>query len=90
MEGHKQKMEWQVWLSDGSTRNSQDHKWADVPHGILVVRVWGHKTLGKVVSWGEAFYGRPDTWKHEARVSDDEFARVLKEAQETTIPPSER
>lgn len=83
-------MEWDVWLADGTRRNSSQHTWEDVPDGVLVVRVWGHPSRGKMILWGDAYYGRPDTLKMEARVSDEEFARVLTEAQTTTLPPSGR
>lgn len=82
--------EWEVYLSDGSTRNSRECTWENVPHGVLVMRVWGHPKFGKMVLWGDAHYGHPDTIKQEARVSDDEFARVLELAQSNAVPPSRR
>lgn len=78
-------MRWRVWLADGSTRNSAEHRWADVPHGVLVVVAWdeqGHRW----VNWGDGVYGEPGTWKNAAMVADEVFERVLKEAQDAREP----
>jgi hypothetical protein len=81
--------EWEVWLVDGTRLNSAEHEWPAGARGVLVVRAWGGP-FGDTVSWGEAYYGRPDTWAMEGRVSDEEFRRVLAEAQATLLPPSGR
>ena len=82
-------MEWEVYLADGSTRDSLRHSWDDVPDGVLAVRVWkGPK--GNMILWGDAYYGRPDTLKMEARVPDAEFDALLERVRENRIPPSER
>jgi hypothetical protein len=81
-------MEWEVWLVDGTTLSSVGHEWDDVPDGVLVLRWWGPN--GKGVNWGDGIYGHPATAKQAGWVSDEEFARVLAEAQATTLPPSKR
>jgi hypothetical protein len=84
-------MQWDVWMVDGSRWDSSRHTWEDVPErGVLVVRVWDHPTRGDLVLWGDAYYGRPDTLKMEGRVSDDEFARALEDAQQTLVAPGAR
>lgn len=75
---------WIVWLSDGTTRASRDHRWEDVPDGVLVVRWWGPS--GDGINWGDGLYGDPASHKQAAMVSDEAFARVLAEAQATTEP----
>lgn len=80
--------EWEVWLADGTTRNSRDHSWDDVPDGVLVVRYWGPR--GKGVNWGDGLYGHPATIRQAGYVSDEEFAKVLAEAQKQTVPPTKR
>ena len=82
-------MEWLVYLADGTTRNSTDHQWDEVPDGVLVVRVWDGPR-GDLVDWGNSYYGRPDTLKMEARVSDATFAQVLALAQAEDRRPSAR
>ena len=84
--------EWEVWLNDGTTRNSAQHTWDDVPDGILVVRYWKHPKFGKGINWDNGgFYGPPDeTMRTEGRVSDEEFAKVLAAARASTVPPSGR
>jgi hypothetical protein len=42
------------------------------------------------VNWSDGVYGHPSTWKQAGWVSDEEFSRVLSEAQETITPPSQR
>ena len=79
-------MEWLVYLADGTTRTSHEHAWADVPDGVLVVRVWDGPR-GDMVLWGDAYYGEPSTLKMEARVSDKEFQRVLAHAWAQQRPP---
>jgi hypothetical protein len=84
-------MEWDVWLADGTRRDSLRHTWEDVPDGILIVRIWDHPTKGKLVNWDSGgWYGHPSTIRMEGRVSDAEWPRVLAEAQATTLPPSRR
>jgi hypothetical protein len=80
-------VEWLVYLADGTIRSSSDCRWEDVPDGVLVVRVWG-SPKGEMVLWGDAYYGRPDTLKMEARVSDEAFAHVLTVAWARSEPPS--
>lgn len=80
--------EWEVWLADGTTRNSREHAWGDVPDGILVLRWWGPTDKG--INWGDGRYGRPDTQRNAGLVSDEEFARVLAVAQAAAISPSQR
>jgi hypothetical protein len=81
--------EWEVWLADGTTRNSRDHTWEDVPDGVLVVRRWaGGKP--KLVSWGEGQYGHPNSLREAGYVSDEEFQLVLAEAKAQAVPPSKR
>lgn len=81
-------MEWEVWLADGTTRSSQTCTWADVPDGIVAVRIYGSQ---KWVNYGDGVYGEPGTWKNAALVSDEDFARVLTEARDPhRLPPSER
>jgi hypothetical protein len=82
-------MEWEVWFTDGTRRTSQDSTWADLPEGVLVVRAW-FPNGSMAVNWSDGVYGHPSTWKQAGWVSDKEFARVLQEAQETTVPPSQR
>lgn len=85
------KIEWEVWYADGSRYTSQTHTWDQLPPiGVQVVRVWGHPVFGKVVSWGEAYYGDPATWKMESRMTDAAFAQMLAEAQADAVPPSQR
>lgn len=42
--------EWEVWLYDGSTRNSRDHNWEDLPddpeRGVLVLKWWDSRNKG--------------------------------------------
>lgn len=86
-------MEWEVWLTDGTRRTSREMTWEALQAegvGVLVVRYWRVPGLGDGVSWGEAFYGRPDTLLSAGWTDDTTFARVLAEAQATTVPPSER
>jgi len=82
-------MEWEVYLADGSTRDSARHTWDDIPDGVLVVRVWGGPK-GNMLLWGDAYYGRPDTLKMEGQVTNDEFERVLELARGNRNPPSKR
>lgn len=81
-------MEWQVWLADGTTRDSARHRWDDVPDSILVVRWWSPQRNG--VLWGDSAYGHPATLRGSADVADDVFQRALAAAQATTVPPSGR
>lgn len=81
-------MEWEVWLADGTTRDSRTCSWMDVPDGVLVVRYWGPK--GKGINWGDGLYGDPSTIKQAGWVSDEEFAAVLARAKEQTTLPSKR
>ena len=81
------KTEWKVWLADGTTRNSREHRWADDWDGVLVVRWWGAR---KGINWGDGLYGRPDTFKSAGLVSDEEFNRVLELARGDSHPPSKR
>jgi len=81
-------LEWEAWLADRVLCSLTD-EWPVGERGVLVVRVWGGP-FGDGVSWGEAFYGDPSTWACEGRVSDEEFARVLAEAQAASVRPSER
>lgn len=80
-------MEWEVWLDDGTARDSSTHTWDDVPDGVLVVRYWGDRSG---VNWGDGLYGRPDTYRAAAMVSDEMFARTLATAQSQHTPPSQR
>jgi hypothetical protein len=80
-------VEWEVWLTDGRVLSSVSHQWADVPDGVLVVRLWGPNW----VSWGDGVYGQPGTWKNAGWVDDDTFLRVLAEARSPgRLPPSRR
>jgi hypothetical protein len=86
--------EWQVWLADGTTRDSSRHTWEDVIREaaaagyVLAVRWWGPR--GNGVNWGDGLYGRPDTLVDAGMVSDEEFERVMCEVHATTRPPSAR
>ena len=80
-------MEWVVWLADGSIWNSHEHTWEEIPDGVLVVRVW-NSPRGKLLMWGDAYYGRPDTLKMEAMVSDEQFYTTLEIARGCNNPPS--
>jgi hypothetical protein len=82
-------MEWEVWFTDGTRRDSLTHAWADLPDGVLVVRAW-FDNGSMAVNWSDGVYGHPSTWKQAGWVSDEEFSRVLSEAQQATIPPSQR
>jgi hypothetical protein len=81
-------MEWEVWLADGTTRNSRAHRWEDVPDGILVLRWWGPH--GKGINWSDGLYGHPATHKQAGFVSDEEFSRAMEAAKASTSPPSQR
>jgi len=80
-------MKWCVWFADGRILDSAHDEWPAGERGVLVVVAWDERG-GRTVSWGEAFYGRPDTWAVEGRVSDEEFARVLAKAKATLEPPA--
>lgn len=81
--------EWEVWLADGRRLTSVEMAWADLPHGVLVVRAW-FPSGTMTVNWDDGLYGHPDTWKQAGWVSDETFARVLAEAQAMIVPPSQR
>lgn len=89
-------IEWELWFADGSRLNSSEGVWPTAEEarsrgGVLVVRVWNHPSFGKVVNWDNGgFYGHPDSMIVEGRVSDQEFARILAEAQAVRTAPSER
>jgi hypothetical protein len=82
-------VEWDVWCTDGRRYDSRACAWAEVPHGVLVVRAW-FPGGAMTVNWGDGLYGEPGTWKEAGWVSDETFARVLADAQATSIPPSGR
>lgn len=73
-------MGWEVWLADGSTMNSTEHKWEDVPDGILVVRWWNKEKRQKGIHWDDSYYGDPNTWKAGAFVDDEKFQAAMNEA----------
>lgn len=82
-------MEWEVWLADGSTRDSARHEWDDESwDGVLVMRWW--KPPQKGICWGDSNYGLSSTVKNGAIVARDVFARAMKAAQAATAPPSKR
>lgn len=79
-------MGWEVWLKDGSTMNSAEHKWEDVPDGILVVRWWNKEKRQKGIHWGDSYYGEPGTWKIGEVVEDERFQAAMAEARAKPWP----
>jgi hypothetical protein len=81
-------MEWEVLLADGTTRDSSQHTWDDVPGGVLAVWYWGPS--GKGVNWGDGLYGHPATLKQAGYVSDERWAGIEPALRELRLPPSAR
>jgi hypothetical protein len=80
--------EWEVYLDDGSTMNSAQHAWDDVPERIIALKVW--YPTKKLLLWGLSHYGRPDTLKAGVDVDDSTFQAVLEQACAEARRPSER
>jgi hypothetical protein len=80
--------EWEVLLADGTTRDSSQHTWDDVPDGVLVVWYWGPR--GQGVNWSDGLYGHPETLRQAGYVSDEAWAEIEATLAGPRWPPSER
>lgn len=81
-------MEWEVWLADGTTRDSARHTWEEVPDGVICVWWWDGPRKG--FHWGDSIYGHPSTWKGGRVIADGDFHRIMENARGYRNPPSQR
>lgn len=81
-------LEWEVYFSDGTSFNSANTRWEDIPDQIIAVKAW--LPNNKVLVFGQSHYGRPDTWKEGVDVDDQTFLTVMEFANSQHVKPSER
>jgi hypothetical protein len=82
------RIEWEVWLADGSTLDSGHTDWDDPWDHVLVLRWWKGRQKG--ICYGDSNYGLHGTIKNGAIVADDVFSTALEEAHGRRNPPSQR
>jgi hypothetical protein len=75
---------WIVWLDDGQTMDSAHASWDEVPDRIVVLKV--QYPDKKWMFFGDTAYGRPDTIRLGADIPDEDFRRILAEAQTYQFP----